>query len=465
MTIAIVILMIIGYALICAEPLTKVNKATIAIFCGVWGWVLYICVAPYYIEHHHPDALSDVMQNGVFNITAVNNYIYDNVFVKYVLELTGIALYLLVTMAVVQVLLNNNCFDFIAQWCRSRKSWVMAWLLAFFSFALSANIDNLTSTVVMLMVLNKLVVNHRQRMLLGCIIMIATNCGGCFTVIGDVTSLLMWTRLAVTPTNYCTSLVLPALVGMCVPTYLITRLLPSTIDLKRSTSYYRGDDNRNPAWQRLLLLFLGIFGLWFVPTFYRLTMFPPFLGALCVLGVLWVVNEIVNRKQIISNQPLFSGESTSLQYAMLQTIIYFLGIGLSVDLLMELQVMSHLANWFNENIHSITILSLVIGAVSSIMDNVALVITGASLSDVLTIEEAATPYLQHFVQNGAYWHLISLCGCLGGCLLPIGNSSGFLLMRTEDVGFLWYVRHITWTVLLGWLLGLGVYFLVNSFSF
>lgn len=465
MTIAIVILMLVGYALICAEPLTRINKATVAIFCGVWGWVLYICVAPYYIEHHHPDALADVFQNGAFNIRAMNSYIYENVFVKYMLELTGVAIYLLVTMAIVDLLLSNACFDFIANWCRARRAWVMTWSLAFFSFILSANLDNLTATVVMLMILRKLVVNSRQRMLLGSIIVIATNCGGCFTAIGDVTSLILWTREAVTAANYSVALALPALVAMVIPTFLISRKLPEHLDLKRSTTYYRGEDNSMPKWQRLTLLILGILGLWFVPTFYRLTLFPPFLGALCVLGVLWVVNEIFNRKKIQSNQPVFSGESSALQYKMVQMIIYFLGIGLSVDLLIELRVMESVANWCNTYLHNIPILSIIIGFFSAIMDNVALVISSASISPILEQSQATTDYLQNFVQDGSYWQLISLCACVGGCLLPIGNSSGYALMATEDVGFLWYVRHISWKVLIGWLAALGVYFLFNALVF
>ena len=336
--------------------------------------------------------------------------------------------------------------------------------IALCSFLLSANLDNLTSAVVMLMVMNKLVVNHRQRMLLGAIIVIATNCGGCFTVIGDVTSLLVWTRGAVTPTNYTAALVLPALCATAIPTYLIGRKLPGHLDLKRSNIMFRGDDADVKIWQKILMLFLGIVGLWFVPTFYRLTNLPPFLGALCVLGVLWVVNEIINHKRILSDQPLMTQTNRSLQYEVMQMIMFFLGIGLCVDILIEVGAMDSVRGWCDQYIHNIYIMSLVLGAVSSVMDNIALVISGISIYPVLDGNMSEmTNYMQSFVQNGQYWHLITLSGCVGGCLLPIGNTAGYALMKSEDVTIWWYFKHITWKVLFGWFFALGIYFLVDYF--
>lgn len=465
MTIAIVILMLLGYLLICTEHITRINKATVAVFCGVWGWVLYVCVGPYYIETLHNTGFQEFLGSREFSIKAVNEYLLQECFASHIALLTSIGMYLLTTMAIVDVLANNGCFDFVTKLCRSRSSWVTVSMLALCSFLLSANLDNLTSAVVMLMVMNRLVVDHRQRMLLGAIIVIATNCGGCFTVIGDVTSLLVWTRGAVTPTNYTAALVLPALFATIVPTYLIGRNLPPHLDLKRSSvMMFRGDDTDIKLWQQLLMLFLGMGGLWFVPTFYRLTNLPPFLGALCVLGVLWVVNEIINRKRILSDQPLTTRTNRSLQYEVIQMIMFFLGVGLSVDILIEVGAMNSVKEWCDQYIHNIYILSLTLGAVSSVMDNVALVISGISIYPVLDAGASEmTAYMQSFVENGQYWHLITLCGCVGGCLLPIGNTAGYALMKAEDVTIWWYIKHITWKVLLGWFVALGIYFLVDYF--
>ncbi len=465
MTIAIVTLMLLGYLLICTEHITRINKATVALFCGVWGWVLYVCVGPYYIEKLHDAGFQEFLGSQDYSIRAVNEFIRQEVFASHIAQLTSIAMYLLTTMAIVDVLANNGCFDFIIKLCRSRSTWVTVWMLALCSFGLSANLDNLTSAVVMLMVLNRLVVNHRQRMLLGAIIVIATNCGGCFTVIGDVTSLLVWTRGAVTPTNYTSALVLPALFATIIPTYLIGRKLPAHLDLKRSNvMMYRGGDEDIRLWQQLLIFILGMFGLWFVPTFYWLTNLPPFLGALCVLGVLWVVNEIINRKRITSDQPLANHTNRSLQYEVMQMIMFFLGIGLCVDILIEVGAMKHVAYWCDQYIHNIYILSLVLGLVSSVMDNVALVISGISIYPVLDENAIGmSEYLKSFVENGQYWHLITLSGIVGGCLLPIGNTAGYALMKAEDVTIWWYFKHITLKVLLGWFCALGIYFLVDYF--
>ena len=464
MTIAIVTLMLIGYLLICTEHITRINKATVALFCGVLGWVLYVCVGPYYIEKLHDAGFQEFLGSEDYSIKAVNEYIRQNVFAGHVAQLTSIVMYLLATMAIVDVLAGNGCFDLVTKLCRSRNTWVTVWMLALCSFGLSANLDNLTSAVVMLMVMNQLVVNHRQRMLLGTIIVIAANCGGCFTVIGDVTSLLIWTRGAVTPTNYTSALVLPALFATIIPTYLIGRMLPAHLDLKRSSVLYRGDDADVKLWQQILMLFLGMGGLWFVPTFYRLTSLPPFLGALCVLGVLWVVNEIINRKRILSDQPLTPRTNRSLQYEVLQTIMFFLGVGLCVDILIEVGAMNSVAVWCDRNIHNIYFLSLAMGFVSSVMDNVALVISGISIYPVLDADTPGmTDYLRSFVENGQSWHLIALSGCVGGLLLPIGNTAGYALMKSEDVSIWWYFKHITFKVLLGWFAALGVYFLVDYF--
>ena len=463
MTIAIVVLMLIGYVLICCEHVTRVNKATVAMFCGVCGWVMFICVGPEYINSLHNVEFLEFLGGSAFSIAAVNEYIYRNLFTKHMVELCSIVMYLLATMSIVTVLSDNDCFRFITDWCRSKRTLQTLWCLAFFSFILSANLDNLTSAVVMLTILNQIVVNTRQRMLLGAVIVIATNCGGCFTVIGDVTSLLIWTRGAVTPTNYSGALVLPAVVATIVPTYLIGRMLPDHLDLKRTGVMFRGDDSSLAAWQRYLMLFLGIGGLWFVPTFYRLTMLPPFLGALCVLGVLWVANEIFNRKAILADQPVTVSSWGSLQYEITQTIMFFVGVSLCVCLLIEVGVMNEVASWCDRYIHNIYIMSLFLGFVSSVMDNVALVMSSVSIYPVYEDVQGLSGYVSSFVQNGQYWHLVALSGCVGGCLLPFGNTAAYALMKSEDISVMWYIRNVTLKVLAGWLLSLGVYFLVDYF--
>ena len=220
MTIAIVILMLFGYALICSEHITRINKATVALFCGVCGWIMYMCVGPHYIQSLHGIDFQNYLGDGTYSVRAVNEYIYQHVFVKHMVQLCCIVMYLLATMAIVEVLATNECFDFIVDWCRAKTKWRLICTLAACSFLLSANLDNLASTVIMLTVLSKLVINPRQRCILGAVVVIATSCGGCFGVIGDVTSLMIWTRGAVTPTNYTAALIIPTIVATILPILL-----------------------------------------------------------------------------------------------------------------------------------------------------------------------------------------------------------------------------------------------------
>lgn len=463
MYIAIVILMLVSYALICTEHFTRVNKATVAMFAGVVGWILFMCTGTSFIQQMHAQEFSEFLGGNAFSLSQTKAFIRDHVFFRHMVEVCSIVIYLLATMAIVEVLNNNDCFEFIKDWSRARSSKRVLWMLVLFTFVLSANIDNLTTSVMMLMILKKLVDNPRQRMYIGSAIVIAANCGGCFTVIGDPTSLILWTRGSVTATNFSGALVLPALVATVVPVLLISRKLPETVDLVRSRIMFRGDDCSLPAWQRLIMLIIGIGGLWFIPTFHRITYLPPFLGALCVLGVLWVVNEIVNRRAIMSEQPITISSSRSLQYQVLQTIMFFVGIALCVGVLIEIGAMRQLALWADHYIHNIYLMSVATGLISALMDNISLVLSGISIYSLVPEVEGMTEYARSFTQNGQYWHLIALSGCVGGCLLPIGNTSGYALMKNEDVSFLWYVRHISGKVLFGWLMALVTYFLVDFF--
>lgn len=459
----IVFLMLVGYVLICSEHFTHVNKATVAMFAGVVGWILFVCMGTHFVTEIHGGDYAAFLDGSLPDSSRTKMFIRDHVFFQHMVDLLSIVMYLLATMSIVEVLLTNECFEFVTSWCRARNSWRVLGSLTFFTFLMSANIDNLTTCVMMLMVLRKLVDNRHQRLLLGTAIVIAANCGGSFTVIGDVTSLIVWTRGAVTPTNFSGALILPALVATVVPVLLIGRKLPEHLDIRRPSIVYRGDDSALPAWQRMTMLVIGICGLWFIPTFHRITMLPPFLGALCVLGVLWVLNEVFNRKLIMSDQPIGLSSGRSLQYQVLQTIMFFVGISLCVTLLIEIGAMDYLARWTDRHIHNIYAMSVAMGLLSALMDNVLLVLTGSSIYPLVTDTTALSDYAASFAVNGQYWHLIVLSGCVGGCLFPIGSTSGYALLKSEDMSFLWYVRHISGKVLLGWLLSLGTYFLVDYF--
>lgn len=441
MTVAIIILMLLAYLLIASEHFTHINKATTAMFAGVVGWILYII----YVGPNKA-------------------YIAEHVFMQHSAYICSIVLYLLSTMAIVNVLSDNGCFDFISEFLRTRSMPRFLWGTVFVTFLLSANLDNLTTVVLMLIIVRRLLSNRRQRLYVGAAIVIAACCGGTFTVIGDVTTLMIWTRGAVTPTNFAASMILPAFVATVVPTILISYDLPETFDIQRRHIVYRGDDAAMPLWQRIVMLFFGIGGLWFVPTFHRITLLPPFLGSLCVLGVIWVLNEVFNRHAILTEQPTMpSGSNRRLQYEVLQVIMFFIGVTLSVSVLIEIGAMQSVGHWLNTYVHDVYVISVFLGVLSAVLDNVCLVMSAISIYDVLPAETAQTAYQQLFTQDGQYWHLMALSAGIGGCLLPIGCTAGYALLRSEDTSIWWYFRHISGKVLLGWIAALVTYFGVNYF--
>lgn len=434
MTIVIIALMLLAYLLIASEHLTHINKATTAMFAGVVGWILYII----YMGHDKAAIANDV-------------------FPRHSAYFCSIVLYLLSTMAIVEVLSNNGCFDFITDQLRTRSMRRFLWGIVGITFVLSANLDNLTTVVLMLIIMRRLLANRRQRLYVGAAIVVAACAGGCFTVIGDVTTLMIWTRGAVTPTAFAQAMLPAALVATIVPTLLISFDLPDSLDINRRHIVYRGDESVIPLWQRLTLLVLGIGGLWFVPTFHRLTLLPPFLGSLCVLGVIWVLDEVFNRHGLRTEQPtLLPGSNRRLQYEVLQVIMFFIGVALAVSVLGEVGALKSVGDWLNHNVHDIYVISIFLGALSAVLDNIVLVLSAVSICDVLP--EAQTAYQQFFLENGQYWHLVVLSGCIGGCLLPIGSTAGYALMKSEDTSMWWYFRHITGKVLMGWIAALITYF-------
>jgi len=444
MTAIIVTMLILSYLLIATGHLTGVNKAAIAMFLGTIGWVVYVCWGQDFVMAQHPEEYTEWLGVLASDSDNVKLFIYDNVFLKYVGQTAAIVLFLLATMSIVELLNNNGCFDFITEWIRTRNSKRLLWTITFATFVLSANLDNLTTTTMMLVIMHRILQNSRQRMYVGAAILIAACCGGCFTVIGDPIGLILWGEGAVTASHFSAFLALPAIVAWVIPTILINRELPERLDTAWSPSPYRGDDTRLNRWQRVVMLVVGIGGLWFIPTFHNITKLAPFLGALCVLSVLWVVNEAFNRKLILSGQMSQMRIPMSLQYGSLQQVLFVTGIMLGMGVVSETGVWSDVAQWLDIYIHDIWLLGIVSGLLSSVIDTFTIAISDISLYSV-GVGDVAT--------NGAYWKVIAYNTAVGGCLLSVGSVSGLALMRAERVSIGWYIKHLTPKILLGWILG------------
>ena len=448
-------MLLLSYLLIATGHLTGVNKAAIAMFLAAIGWVVYICWGQDFVNMLHPGQYAEFLAGREPTTETVKEFIYDSVFLKYVGKAAAIVMYLLATMSIIEILNNNGCFDFVSEWIRTRNPNRLLWTITLATFILSANLDNLTTTIVMLVIMHQIVKSRPQRMLIGSAIVLAAVCGGCFTVIGDPTGLLLWANGAVTAPRFSAYLALPALAAWVVPTLLISRQLPPRIDIEWQMAPYRGDDTRLNRWQRILMLVVAIGGLWFVPTFLSITRLPAFLGALCVLSVLWVVNEAFNRKLDNADQMSQRRIPRVIQYQAIQQMLFVMGVMLGIGVVTETGVLTEVADWIDKTIDSLWVVGIASGLLSSAVDSFMIAVSDISLYDVWNAGD--------YARDGAYWKVIAYCTAVGGCLLSIGNISGVALMKMEHIHLGWYVKNITPKVLAGFAIGLAILYAETVF--
>lgn len=460
MTLVIVSILIIGYVLISTGWMTNVNRAAVAVFMGTVGWVLYICYGTDFVLAQHPREYSDFLMGVAPNPENVKHFISQNIFLDYVGRGAEIALFLLATMSIVEILNNNGCFDFLTELLYTRSSKKMLWLISIVTFVISANLDNLTTTTMMLVIIHKILANRRQRMLYGSAVIIAANCGGALTVIGDPTGLVLWNIGAVDASDFSMYLALPCLVSMALPVWWLGRQLPERVETQGFAIPYRGDDTNLNRWQRMLMLFLGIGGLWFIPTFHNITKLSPFLGALCVLSLLWVVNEIFNRRLMDVDKMIQRRIPRVLQYGVIQMVLFVLGIMFAVGVVVETGAVSTLAQWIDDNVHNVWILGIVSGFFGSVLDTFATSMSFVSLHPLVDVANlglwADSDYVGDFVRNGVYWKIIAYCSAMGGNMLLIGSVSGLALMKMERIRLGWYLRNVGWICFVAWLIGLAI---------
>ena len=465
MALIIISILIVGYVLIAMGHVTKMNKAAIAMFAGTVGWVLYICYGTDFVMSQHPREYSDFLSGAAATSANVKQFIAQNIFIKYVGKGAEIVLFLLSTMTIVEILDNNGCFDFLSEWMRTRSSRRLLWTMAGITFIISANLDNLTTTTMMLVIMHKLLPNRRQRMVFGSAIVLAANCGGALTVIGDPNGLLLWTNGAVTATSFSASLALPCLLAWLLPTWWLGRSLPSHVELQSTAMPYRGDDTNLNRWQRLLMLFVGIGGLWFIPTFHNITKLSPFLGALCVLSVLWIVNEVVNRKLMNIDQMIQRPTPRVLQYGIIQLMLFVMGVMLAIGAVRETGIINHIEQFCHANIHNVWIMGVIAGVSSCVIDTFATCMSFFSLHQVIDAQQlrlfSDSDYMSAFVTNGMYWKIIAYCSAMGGNVLLLGSMSGLALMKMEHIHVGWYFKHVGAVAAIGSALGLVLMWIMN----
>ncbi len=459
-TLIILFALVAAYFAIGTSHLTNINKAAIAMFVCTLGWMLYISYGTDFVMSRHPREYFEFLGGGVHSGSSVKQFIYDSVFLKYVGKAASIVLFLMSTMAIVEILNSNGCFDFITSWIKTRSSRRLLWTITTVTFIISANLDTLTTMTMMLVIMRSIVQSRRQRMIIGSAIFIAATAGGCFTVIGDTTGLVLWGAGAVTASDFSLYLVMPVIVAFAVPTYLLGRSLPDTLDVDRYVMPYRGDDTNLKLWQRCVMLLFGIGGLWFIPTFMSITKLAPFLGAMCVLAVLWIVNEIFNRRLLAADQMVYRKVPRATQYGGNQMLLFVMAVVLGMGVIQEAGVFVFMSDWLDYNVHNVWAMGAITGALSSVVDPFVMAMTNVSMYPVLDTAGLShwldAAYMGNFTQNGAYWKITSFATAMGSCLFCFASISGLALMKMEGMRIGWYFKNVTVKVLIGWLLGYAV---------
>ena len=441
LTICIVILFCIGYFCIAIESVTKINKAAIALLMFVGCLTLFMFDPGSYIA----------AAVGEMKAAAVSEVIEHH------LGSTSTTLFFLMgAMTIVELVDQNGGFNFVRDTLQTKSKRSLLWRIAFMTFILSAILDNLTTSIVMIMILRKLVNDKKDRLIYAALVVIAANSGGAFSPIGDVTTIMLWNKGVITAAGVITEIFIPSLVSMVIPAYILSLSLKGELTFTSQQAQTVGASDLTTS-QRKTIFFLGVGGLIFVPIFKTLTHLPPFVGILLVLGILWTVTEIfyANLKALEEKGAMQKRVTTMLTRIDMSTILFFLGILMAVACLETIGVLTMLGKGldvtFEGNHYLVT---GIIGVLSSIVDNVPLVAGCMGMYPVQAAGDMAV--------DGIFWQLLAYCAGVGGSMLIIGSAAGVVVMGLEKITFGWYMRKITWLVFVGYISGMLSYWLVDT---
>lgn len=446
MVAAIVTVFVLGYLCIALESVFKVNKAAPALLMCVGCWVLYMLDAGSFIQALHAEEFAEFLAGTLNTDSAVPNFV-SRILLEHMGDTCEILFFLMGAMTIVEIVDANGGFNFVRDVLLTTSKRKLLWRITFITFVLSAVLDNLTTSIVMVMVLRKLVTSKEDRMLYAGMIIIAANSGGAFSPIGDVTTIMLWIRGMITTQGVLTKVFLPSLVSVIVPVLILQcRLkgtMPRVVDTRPADALHFSKVERN------IVFFLGVGGLIFVPIFRLLTGLPPFMGILLVLGLLWTTTEVFYRNKNVDHS-MQRRVTHLLTRIDMSTILFFLGILMAVATLQETGVLTAFGKTLNDvSGDSHYLVTGVIGAVSSIVDNVPLVAGCMGMYEIVPGTD--------FAVDGLFWQLLAYCAGVGGSMLIIGSAAGVVVMGLEKISFGWYLKHMSWIALAGYLSGIGWY--------
>ena len=415
---ATIIVFAAGYLAIMLEHPLRVNKAASALLTGTLCWTVYVLGQPdkALVIHQLGEQLSDI---------------------------SAILFFLLGAMTVVELIDAHDGFELVTDRIRTTDRRRLLWLIGGSTFFLSAVLDNLTTTIVLVSLLRKLIARREERLLFVGLVVIAANAGGAWSPIGDVTTTMLWMGNQISPLNITRELLLPSLVCLLVPLILLHVRMAGHIEAPPALA--DGERLTSTPLERRAVLGIGIGVLLFVPVFKMATHLPPYMGMLLGLGLIWLLTEMIHSGKDEAEKGELSVVH-ALRKVDAASILFFLGILLAVSALQSMGTLAQLAGWLDRTVGNITVVGISIGFLSAVVDNVPLV---AAAQGMYTLEQYPT---DHF-----FWELLAYCAGTGGSALIIGSAAGVAAMGMERIDFLWYLRHVSWLAVLGYLAGALVY--------
>lgn len=419
MVILIIATFVVGYVAIALEHSIKINKAASALITGVVCWTFYILFTP---------AKETVVGTLLHHLG----------------DLSQILFFLLGAMTIVELIDAHDGFEIITKRITTKNKKKLLWIIGVLAFFLSAVLDNLTTAIVMISLVRKIIADKKDRLLFAGAIIICANAGGAWSPIGDVTTTMLWIGGQITAVNIITKLILPSLACMILP------LLAMQFSLRGEVQAPKEEFNNGEMPNQLhrnIVFFSGIGILLMVPVFKTLTHLPPFMGILLGLGILWIIVELLH-----SDKDEADRKNYTVAYALRKidspSILFFLGILLAIAALESTGQLHHLAKAMDEKIGNQDLIVMSIGLLSSIVDNVPLV---AAAMGMYSLEQYPT---DHY-----FWEFLAYCTGTGGSVLIIGSAAGVAVMGIEKIDFLWYLKRISWLALIGYFAGAIIYIL------
>jgi Na+/H+ antiporter NhaD/arsenite permease-like protein len=411
---------VLGYLAIALEHQININKAASALVTGVLCWTIYILA-------------TENKELVVENLT------------HHLGELSQILFFLLGAMTIVELIDAHDGFEIINRRIKTKNKSKLIWIICILTFFLSAVLDNLTTTIVMISLVRKLMTDKTERLYFAGAIVIAANAGGAWSPIGDVTTTMLWIGGFITTLNIIVSVILPSLVCATIPVLIFSFIVKGQVTGSQLQSTTMPSDLS--ASHRQVVFYTGIGILLMVPVFKTVTHLPPFMAMLFGLGILWIILEIMHSEKDEEDR-----KSYTVAYALRKidttSILFFLGILLAVAALQSTGQLQQVAVWMNSNIGNLNVIVMSIGLLSSIVDNVPLVAAAMGMYS-----------LQQYPVDHYFWEFLAYCTGTGGSALIIGSAAGVAAMGIEKIEFMWYLKRITWLAVLGYLAGAFTYIL------